>query len=216
VSRYPSLVRSAALLVASLASLAAAQGTDPLARLDANSRFAVEAMIDSARVAGLPSKILWLRAVEGLNKGADSRKVVAAVRERFINLKEARAVLGQSSDDELDAAAVLLEAKVKPEALVPFRNGARDRSPLAALTVLGDLVSRGVPRDDALSAISRYWLGGARDADFMGLFRGVESDILQGLNPGAALQNRVREFPGRAPQGIKPTPTAGEPETPNS
>ena len=174
-------------------------------------------MIDSARVAGLPSKYLWSRAAEGVAKKADSRDIVNAVRQRFIHLKDARAILGQATDDELCAAADLLEAKVKPEALLPFRNPARDRSPLLAFTVLGDLVTRGVPRDDALSAISRFWMSGARDADFMGLFQGVQSDILQGLNPGAALQNRVREFPGRAPASIKPsTPPAGEPETPNS
>jgi len=217
VSRYPSLLRGGAGLIAILASHAAAQATDPLAKLDPTSRFAVESMIDSARVAGLPSKVLWSRAAEGIAKEIDGRQIVKKVRERFTALKDARAVLGHVSDDELDAAAVLLEAKVKPEALTPFRNSARGRSTLTALTVLGDLVSRGVPRDDALSAISKYWMGGASEADFMGLFRGVESDILQGLNPGAALQNRVREFPGRAPSSIKPTtPLAGEPETPNS
>jgi len=218
VTRYRSLIRGAAGLVACLASQAVAQASDPLSKLDPNSRFAVEAMIDSARVAGLPSRMLWLRAVEGINKGADSRRIVAAVRERFVHLKDARAVLSQATDDELAAAADLLEAKVKPEALIPFRNPGRGRSPLLALTILGYLVTRGVPRDDALSAISKFWMGGAGDAEFMGLFRGVESDILQGLNPGAALQNRVREFPGRAPSSIKPTttPPAGEPETPNS
>jgi hypothetical protein len=217
VSRYPSLIRGAAGLVVFLASQAAAQASDPLSKLDPTSRFAVEAMIDSARVLGLPSKYLWSRAAEGVAKNADSRKIVSAVRERFIHLKDARAVLGQVTDDELTAAADLLEAKVKPEALIPFRNPSRGRSPLLALTVLGDLVTRGVPREDALSAISRFWMNGAGDAEFMGLFQGVQSDILQGLNPGAALQNRVREFPGRAPANIKPTtPPTGEPETPNS
>jgi hypothetical protein len=217
VSRFPTLVRGAVALIACLATRASAQVSDPFAKLDPSSRFAVEAMIDSARAAGLPWKVLRSRALEGIQKNADSRKIVAAVRERFIHLRDARAVLGAVDDDERAAAAEVLEGnRVKPEQLVPFRNPPRDRSPLMALTVLGDLVTRGVPRDDALSAITKYWQGGAGDADFMGLFRGVETDILQGLNPGAALQNRIREFPGRAPSSIKPTPPAGEPETPNT
>jgi hypothetical protein len=216
VSRFPSLVRSAAVLVVCLATHAAAQGSDPFSKLDPASRFTIEAIIDSARVAGLPAKVLRLRALEGIAKNVDNRKIVAAVRERFAHLKDARAVLGPVDDDELAVAAEVLEAKVKPEQLLPFRTASRGRSPLLALTVLGDLVTRGVPRDEAMSAITKYWQGGAGDADFMGLFRGVESDILQGLNPGAALQNRVREFPGRAPSSIKPTPPAGEPETPNA
>jgi cytochrome c1 len=217
VSRFPSLVRGAALLVGVLATHAAAQASDPLGKLDPTHRFAVESMIDSARAAGLPWKILWSRALEGIAKNVDSRSIVRAVRERFTHLKDASAVLGSVGDDELGAAAELMEGtKIKPEQLLPFRNAIRSRSPLYAFTVLGDLITRGVPRDEALSAIAKYWQGGAGDADFMGLFRGVESDILQGLNPGAALQNRVREFPGRAPSSIKPTPPAGEPETPNS
>ena len=215
--RFPSLVRGAAVLIACLATHAVAQGSDPLAKLDPTSRFAVEAMIDSARAAGLPWSVLRSRALEGVAKNVDNRRIVSAVRERLAHLRDARAVLGQVGDDELAAAAEVLEGnKVKPEQLLPFRSTQRGRSPLLALTVLGDLVTRGVPRDEALSAITKFWQGGAGDADFMGLFRGVESDILQGLNPGAALQNRIREFPGRAPSNIKPTPPAGEPETPNT
>jgi hypothetical protein len=210
-------MRGAAVLIACLATRAAAQVSDPFVKLDPASRYAVESMIDSARVAGLPWKVLRSRTLEGIQKKVDSRTIANAVRERFIHLRDARAVLGGVDDDELAAAAEVLEGnRVKPEQLVPFRNPPRDRSPLLALTVLGDLVTRGVPREEALSAITKFWQGGAKDDDFMGLFRGVESDILQGLNPGAALQNRIREFPGRAPSGIKPTPPAGEPETPNT
>jgi len=188
-----------------------AQDPDPFAKLDPNSRFAVEAIIDSAQVAGLPWRNLRSRALEAIAKKVDSRRIVAAVRTRFTTLKEARAALGSVGDGELGAAAAVIEVGVKPEQLTALRNPPRGRSPLAALTVLGDLITREVPRDEAISAITKLWQEGRTDADFMGLFHGVESDILQGLNPGAALQNRIREFPGRA--GIKPAPPAGEPET---
>jgi hypothetical protein len=104
----------------------------------------------------------------------------------------------------------LLEAKLKPEQLAPFKNPPRGRSLTSAFTVLGDLVTKSIPAEEASSAIFKLWQGGAGDADFMGLFRSVEGDILQGLNPGTALQNRMRET-----LGSKPAPPAGELETPS-
>ena len=53
---------------------------------------------------------------------------------------------------------------------------------------------------------------GAGEAEFTGLFRRVEGDILRGLNPGAALQNWMREYPGRAPPKVTPP---GSPESPS-
>ena len=199
MTRLSPLLWTALAVCVAGASRAVAQQPDPLVKLDPASRFAIEAMIDSAQVAGLPWRVLLGRAQEGIAKKADNRRIVAAVRERLARLRDARAMLGAVGDQDLGAAAAVLEAGVKPEQLAPLKNPPRGRSLLTALTVLGDLVSKGVPRDEASSAIVKLWQGGAADADFMGLFRGVERDILQGLNPGAALQNQIRQLPGRAP-----------------
>jgi hypothetical protein len=40
------------------------------------------------------------------------------------------------------------------------------------------------------------------------LWNAVQTDIIKGLNPGAALQNRIREAPGR-PASNKATPPEG-------
>ena len=201
MTRPASLLRASALALVFGATRAVAQDAvvDPFAKLDPASRYAIELMIDSAKTAGLPDDALRSRALEGIAKKADSKKIVTLVRTRLGHLRDARALLGPVGPDDLKAAAAVLEAGVKPEQLAPFKNPPPKRSLVAPLTVMGDLVTRGVPKDEASSAIVKLWQGGAEESDFMGLFHGVESDILQGLNPGAALRNRVRDFPGRAP-----------------
>ena len=67
-----------------------------------------------------------------------------------------------------------------------------------------DLISRGVPGEDASTAIAKLWQDGADDVTFHRLWNDVQADISQGLNPGAALSNRIRESPTRAPP--KPAP----------
>lgn len=194
----------------------AAQDLDPLSRLDATSRFAVERIIDSAGALGFPTRPLMSKALEGISKHADARHIVDAVRRKFAALRDARAALGTVDEQALVAGAAVIEAGVKPDQLTVFRNPPRGRSLLEAFTVWADLVTRGVPRDDASSAITRLWQGGAGDEDFYGLWNSVKADILQGLSPGAALQNRIREFPGRAPPPNTRTPPADQPETPSS
>jgi hypothetical protein len=206
----------AGALLVFLGGAAAAQGVDPLSKLDPNSRYQVDLLLDSAKVLGLPAKCLRGRALEGVAKNVDSREIVKKVRQQFNALRDARAALGNVTEDELCSAGVIIEAGLKPDQLAPFKNPPRGRSLLSAFMVLGDLVTRGVPRDEASSAIGKLWQGGAGDGDFMGLFKGVQSDILQGLSPGTALQIRMREMPGRAPPTSKPTPPSGQPETPSS
>lgn len=188
-----------------------AQDPDPLFRLDANSRFAVELIIDSAKAEGLPTRSLQSKALEGINRKADGKKIVDAVRKQFGYLRTAHSVLGGVSEDELSAAAAVVEAGAKPGQLAVFRVRSKGRSDLAAFTYWADLITRGVPSEDASSAITKLWQDGADDATFLSLWKSVQSDILQGLNPGAALQARIREAPGRAPPSK--TPPEGPQET---
>ncbi len=185
-----------ALLVSAFAPLVA-QESDPFGRLDPTSRFAVELVIDSANVLGLPSDYLRSTALHGIALRADGRRIVEAVRRNFGYLKTARAALGPASPEELKGAASVLAAGAKPAQLAPFKAGQKDRSELQAFTVWADLMTRGVSSDEASSAIAKLWQDGADDAMFEGLFKSVQSDILKGLNPGAALQNRIRETPSR-------------------
>jgi len=191
------------LLLLLSAPLATAQ--DPIFKLAPTSRNVVDLVIDSAMAEHLPSRSILSRALEGIAKKADNRRIVDAVRRRLVSLRTARTRLGAVSDDELEAAASVLEAGAKPEELERFRVRPQGRTELEAFTVWADFLTRGVPKDEAFSAISKLWQDGADDATFHGLWTSVQADILQGLSPGTALQNRIRETPQRSPT------TAGKP-----
>jgi len=184
---------------------AAAQDTDPLARLDPNSRYQIESILDSAEAAGVPTRPILLKAIEGIQKHADARAIVNVVRKKFGFLKTAFAALGPVDEDELNAAAGVIEAGGKPDQLGEFRRRQKGRSDLTAFAIWADFIGRGVPKDEAFTAITKLWRDGADDATFQGLWNNVSADILKGLNPGAALQNRIREGPMRGPSGaVKP------------
>jgi len=200
------------LSVAALVALAAIQPAagqdaapvDRLAKLDPSSRTAVELMLDSAATLGLPVSYLRSVAYEGIGKHADGRAIVRVVRKHFELLKTAHSTLGTVDSEELGAAAAVLGAGARPNQLATFRVQQKAPSRLEAFAVWADLLTRGVPAEDAFSGLSKLWSDGADDATFLRLWKNVQSDILQGLNPGTALQNRIRETPVRASPQVKP------------
>ena len=216
-SRHRPLCLAAAAAVL-LPRALAAQDPDPLSRLDPTTRFAVEVIVDSARIAGVPTRPLVLKALEGASKRADNRRIIAAVRSVFHAELEVRVALGASlTESEWAAAASALQSRVPLEVLAKFR-GERSGRPLTrAMVVLTDLIQRGVPIEEASSAIVQLWQRGAGDGDFYGLWKNVDQDILSGQNPGTALEQRMREIPVRAPPpGSKLPPASQEPQNSSS
>ena len=205
-------------LVAAMHPLALlAQDSDPLSRLDPNTRFTVEVIIDSARVAGVPTRPLLLKALEGSAKHVDSRRIIAAVRLTFHSELDVRVALGSALDEsEWTSAVSALQSGVPLEALAKFRGDHSGKPLTRALVVMTDLIQRGVPVSEASSAIMQLWQRGAADGDFYGLWKNVEQDILSGQNPGTALQQRVREYPGRLTPGSKLPPASQEPDNSSS
>src|SRR3712207_4955236 len=158
--------------------------------------------MDSAGRLGLPPEALLSKTLEGIRKGATSSRVVQVVRRYFGLLRDARTALGpEATLDELNAAAGALLAGVDQSSLVKLHSSRKGRSILTPLVVLADLVSRGVPSTDASSAIIRWMQNGAADSDFMGLWKGVEQDIISGALPAAALDRRAPSISGRLPPG---------------
>lgn len=204
-----------------LPPFAPAQAQQPslLSRLDAPSRYQIEVLMDSAARLGLPPEALMSKTLEGISKGAPGSRIVQVVRRHFAALREARGALGVDITlDELSAAAGALQAGVPRTSLAALHSNRKGSSILMPLVVLSDLVSRGVPPDDASSAIVNMTQRGALDSDFAGLRRGVETDILSGASPVIALDRRTREFPGRGAPGarIPVVPTPPKQETPGS
>ena len=114
---------AAAILLGALYPLAlTAQDSDPLSRLDPQTRFTVEVIIDSARVAGVPTRPLLLKALEGSAKHADNRHIIAAVRSQFRSELDVRVALGSTlNESEWSTAVSALQAGVPLEALAKFR-----------------------------------------------------------------------------------------------
>ncbi|MGH7680200.1 MAG: hypothetical protein ACRENU_17145 [Gemmatimonadaceae bacterium] len=191
------------------ASAAAQDGRDPLMRLERTARYSVEVLLDSARLMGLPTRPIESKVLEGLSKNKPPRLILNVARNVFRALREARAVLGPTASvDELEAAAVALNAGVTQADLAQLARSrqekAQERQLTVPLVVLVDLISRGVPRDTASQTILQLRQQGAADDDFLGLWRGVERDIVSGADPGAALLNRAREVPSRGPPPVSP------------
>src|SRR5256885_8425944 len=127
-----------------------AQDPDPLARLDPNTRFTVEVIIDSARVAGVPTRPLLLKALEGSAKHADNRRIIAAVRSQFRAELDVRVALGSTlNESEWTSAVSALQAGGPPEALAKFCGGRTRQPRTRALLLLSGLIQRGVPATPA-------------------------------------------------------------------
>ncbi|HEU4563893.1 MAG TPA: hypothetical protein VFS05_04550 [Gemmatimonadaceae bacterium] len=185
----------ALLALLALAPALAAQDARLAARLDARTRAAVAAVVDSARAAGLPAEPLVDKALEGASKRAPGARIVAAVRALAGELATARAALGAgASDAELVAAAGALHAGTTAGALSRLR-AVRPREPLTVpLGVVTDLAARGVPADSAAAVVLTVARTGGRDDDFLALRRDVEQAIGSGVPPAAAAA-RARGLP---------------------
>ena len=192
-------IRGLMTLALAGAALAQAGAQDPRigTRLDAPSRAAITALVDSARAQGLPVEPIMEKVYEGMGKGADGPRIVAAVRSLTLEMASAHRALGTvASADEIKAAASAMHAGVPAVELGKMKkqSGLR-RSLTLPFTVLADIVSRGVPVEAGVNAIRSLVGAGAKDADLNKFQRNVSVDIEQGAPPAAAAETRAKAVP---------------------
>lgn len=202
------VTRSLVALTLMSALLAPARGQDPRIgnRLDAPTRAAILAIVDSARAQGIPVEPLMQKVNEGRAMGADGPRIVVAVRSLAIEMASAHRALGTvASVDEIKAGASALHAGVPAVELGKMKkqSGLR-RSLTLPFTVLVDFVSRGVPVETAANAIRSLVGAGARDADISTFQRNVKVDIEHGAPPAAAVETRAKAVPASKPDAVKP------------
>jgi hypothetical protein len=199
-------VRGLVTLALACAALARAGAQDPRIgpRLDAPSRAAITALLDSARAQGLPVEPLMEKVYQGFAVGADGPRIVAAVRSLSVDMASAHRALGTvASANEIKAAASAMHAGVPAVELGKMKkqSGLR-RSLTLPFTVLADIVSRGVPVETAANAIRSLMGAGAKDADLTKFQRNVSVDIEQGAPPAAAAETRAKgAVPATKPEG---------------
>jgi len=199
-------LRGLVALVMGCTAIASASAQDPRipTRLDAPTQAAIFAILDSALAQGIPAEPLKEKVYEGIARGADGPRIVAAVRSLALEMSTAHKALGTvASADEIKAAASAMHAGVPAVELGKLkREGGLRRSLTLPFTVLTDIVSRGVPVQAAANAIRSLVGSGARDADINTFQRNVKVDIEQGASPAAAAETRAK---GAAkPESSKP------------
>lgn len=164
-------------------------------RLDARTRTAVERVLDSAYIAGIPAEPLVDKALEGASKRAPSEAIVRAVRTLAVDLTAARQVLGASSlPSELTAGAASLRAGVDADALRTLRHDRAGQPLTVALSVLTDLVASGVPAEGAARSVLALTKAGLVDEQLVAFRRDVEHDIGVGAPPAAAVALSAGRF----------------------
>lgn len=189
------------LMVATpLASRAQTGGAGPGAppQLPQNVEIVVNRLVDSARARGLPAEPLLAKAREGALKGADSTRIVNAVRRLLDELDVSRHTLGPTAPSaELVAAASAIHAGVTPSQLSHVAQlggggsvSAKSDRLVMPLVVLADLVARRVSADVAVSSLETLLARAAPDAEFASLRVAIERDIANGTSPDAAMRAR--------------------------
>lgn len=189
------------LLVGSALNRVEAQDPRIGNRLDAPTRKALSALVDSARAQGIPVEPLMEKVYQGLAMGADGPRIVLAVRSLTVEMASAHRALGAvATSDELKAAASAMHAGVPAVELGKMKkqSGLR-RSLTLPFTVLADIVTRGVPVQTAANAIRSLVGAGARDTDISKFQRNVQVDIEKGAQPAAAAETRAKGAVTTAP-----------------
>ena len=166
------------------------------ASLPAALRATVDRLADSARVLGVPPEPLYLKAAEGVLKGASNERVGVVVARLLAELREARRGLGTDvTIAELVAGASVVHAGMDAATLQRVRAARRDartgNSLVMPLVVLADLVARRVTPDIATASVTALAARGAADEEFADLRSTVEQAIGRGSPPDAATRART-------------------------
>jgi hypothetical protein len=190
-----------ALLLAALPVLASSANAQRMsgesqlaANFDAASARAVQQLVDSLALGGVPSQILVDKAVEGARRGASPERVMAVIRGYAGHLRAAQSGLGSGKrNDVYQAAANALLAGVSIK-VVRDLQALRPASMLVLpLVVVTDLTLRGVPEDSAAAYVTRLLVADARDSDLVELQQSVAQGIVAGARPAVAASSAVQQ-----------------------
>ena len=161
-------------------------------RLDKPTLIAVNAIVDSARVAKLPTAPLIDKALEGVAKGSDGQKIISAVKQLSARMGSARRVLGSATPDEIRAGAGAIEAGVSVRDLARLRAASGKRQVSMPLAVLSDLIGQSVPISTATNLVIQLAKSGIKDPELVLFQRNVRGDIGRGADPTVAATTRAR------------------------
>ena len=163
---------------------------DPSARLKevlpADIAERVLAKIADARSHGLPASALEQRALKFAAKGVPPRDIERSVNEHAERLEESKTALASAreqkpTDEEIEAGAETMRKGVDGSAVSALAKSAPSGRSLAVpLFVIGGLIDRGLPSDDALKRVSERLQARASDADLERMPRELPAQAVAG------------------------------------
>ena len=171
------LVAAAALQAGPLLAQTPARDPSALLRevLPADVAERVLAKIAEARSHQLPAAALEQRALKFAARGVDPADIERSVAEQAARMQEARNALekprGRSTtDDEIEAGAEALRKGVDGAQVSALaQSSPSGRSLTVPLYVIGSLIDRGLPSDEALQRVKDRIEARATDADIEGM-----------------------------------------------
>ncbi|HSA54646.1 MAG TPA: hypothetical protein VLE53_03030 [Gemmatimonadaceae bacterium] len=183
----------------------------------------VLAKIAEARARGLPAQALEQRALKFASRGVNPAAIEQSVSDHSQRMEHARSVIERARgaaavDDEVDAGAEALRMGVDGAAVSELaRSAPSGRSLAVPLLVIGSLVDRGLPSDDALQRVLDRLQARVTDAELEGMPGAVPAgkpavtgqDLAGQKRPEAAGPGRAAgpptSVPGNAGAGARPT-----------
>ena len=194
-----------------LAAPAAGQGTGLASRIDAATLRAVQPALDAAARDSLPLTALESKVLEGVAKRVRPELIGTVVRDLAEEFRGARAMLREGLpgrhivDGEVVAAALAARQGVAPEVLrALWASSPGEGSMEIPVTVLTELVRRGVPVDEA-SSVMAHVVRSAVPMQIAAQIPGrVDGAVGAGSPPGAALGQALRNLNIPAPPGRRP------------
>lgn len=180
-------------------------------RVDAATRVAVEPILAAAARDSLPVRTLESKILEGVAKGRPTEQIARVVGDLADELRSVRSELRESlptepiSDGEVVAAALATRQGVALDVVKALWEAKPDGESLEIpLTVLGDLVRRGVPTEDA-SDVMAYVVRASVPLQVAAQIPGrVDGALVSGAAPSAALASALRALNIPTPSGRRP------------
>ena len=200
-----------------IAGTAAAQtpAYDPSARLrevlPADVATKVLATIAEARSHNLPAQALEQRALKFAAKGVEPKLIAKSIGEQEDRMEKAKDAIDdvrKPSDDEIEAGAEALRQGVDGSAVSELAKSAPSGRSLAVpLFVIGSLVDRGLPSDEALARVLARLQARASDNDLENLAGNRPADAGQSNKPA----NTGRPATAGKPAGVGANHPSGPP-----
>jgi len=204
-------------IVATIAGLSGASAQTPAADPSAKLREVLPAdvadrvimKVQEARARELPAQELENRALMLASQNVPAAKIEFAVNEQTDRMQKAKDAIEQarsrrSSDDEIEAGAQAIGKGVDGAQVSALAKGAPSGRSLAVpLLVIGSLVDRGLPSDEALQRVQLKLQQRATDRELQQM-----PESAQGQKP---VETGKDLADGKRPAGVGKPATAGAP-----